>query len=77
MQDDARSTTLTGRLLEGVAARAIAGPAEVLLALAPRVRVHLHLIRHHERAVEAHTELADELRVLLLPGVLERLHKRL
>lgn len=38
----------------------IRGPAEGLTARLVGLRVHLHLLRHHERRVEAHSKLTDD-----------------
>ena len=71
MQHDFAATSLTGSLINGVAARAIAGPDEVLAFVAPGMGVNLDFVRHHEGGVKTHAELADERGVVLLARVLQ------
>ena len=76
VQHDLGAALLAGHFLNVVAGAAVAGPAQAAAVLAPGVGVHVHLVRHHEGAVEAHAELADELGALLAAG-LEGLHEGL
>ena len=69
-QDDVGAVALALGLLDGVALDAVGFPGPGLIA-AVGLRHHAHGLCHHERAVEAHAELADDVDVVaLLLGVL-------
>ena len=67
-EDDVGAVALALGLLDGVALHAVAFPGPGLVA-AVRLRHDAHLRRHHERGVEAHAELADDVGGVL-PAVL-------
>ena len=64
-EDDVGAVALALGLLDGVALHAVAFPGPGLVA-AVRLRHDAHLGRHHERGVEAHAELADDVHVVAL-----------
>ena len=69
-KDDVGAVGLALGFLDGIALNAIGFPGPRLVA-AVGLRHHAHGFGHHERAVEAHAELADDVDVVaLLLGVL-------
>ena len=60
--------------LDGVALHAVALPGPSLVA-AVGLRHHAHALAHHERGVEAHAELADDVHVVALHLVVLHLER--
>ena len=76
VQHHARAVVVAHAVLDGVRARAVGLPLVGGVAAA-LLGDHAHLVRHHERGVEAHAELADELGQVGAALLLERRAERL
>ena len=76
VEHHARAVVVAHAVLDGVRARAVALPLVGGVAAA-LLGDHAHLVRHHERGVEAHAELSDEFREVGAALLLQRRAERL
>ena len=66
IQDDARALLGAAAVLDLVGHAVLARPAHSLRAVLAALRVNDDLLRHHERAVEAQTEMTDDAALVAL-----------